>query len=416
MSKKRSGRRRNGKGGKPPVPALRTCGRYELVSHLGKGGMADVFRARVSGTAGFRRDVVLKRLSAPNATDGELVGMFTDEARILGELHHQNVVQALDFGEEDGQLFLVLEYVDGPSLLQVLKARKDGVPPVIAAYIAREICRALDYVHRFADADGTPFGLVHRDVTPANVIVTPTGSVKLLDFGIAKWTQAVQPTLSGTVKGKPAYVAPEQLTAGKALDGRVDLFALGAVMHELIVGERLFAAETDLGSIKNIMQLAIPVPSSKRPGVPIDLDRIVMKALERDPDRRYASAAEMERDLDELVAGARLRVDEVAAFVHEIVSDGARAATPSPASRRPPPLTGAPTRRDFALPLRMWMDARPFGRGTLVAGLGFALGVASALGLGMRVRGGHPIVTAGTAECRARAPAIVSSTMVAREN
>ena len=377
--------------------------------------MAEVFKARVRGTAGFRREVVLKRLSAPNGTDAEFVNMFTDEARILGGLHHPNVVQALDFGEDDGQLFLVLEYVDGPSLLQILNARPHGIPPIFAAYIGRELCRALDYVHRFTDADGTPFGLIHRDVTPANVMLTSTGAVKLLDFGIAKWTRATQPTLSGTVKGKPAYVAPEQLTAGRQIDGRVDIFALGAVLHELLVGERLFAADTDLGSLRNIMQLEIPAPSSKRPLVSTDLDRVVMKALERDPDRRYASAAEMERDLDAIVAEAQLHVDDVAAFVREIgSSDGRVVATSSEAI--PLRLAGAATLRDFALPLRMWMDSRPFGRHALVAGLGFALGVVSMLGLGVRARGDQVTAARALPECHVPARAIMSSTMVAREN
>jgi serine/threonine-protein kinase len=397
------------------------CGRYELVSHLGKGGMAEVFRAWVSGMAGFRREVVLKKLLSSTAADPEFVGMFTDEARILGGLHHQNVVQALDFGEDGGELYLVLEYVEGPSLSRILQTRRQGIPPVIAAYIAREVCRALDYVHRFADTDGTSLGLVHRDVTPSNVIVTPTGAVKLLDFGIAKCARAVQPTRGGTVKGKPAYLAPEQLTAGKAFDGRVDVFALGIVLHELLVGERLFTADNDLASIKNIMELKIPLPSSKQPSVPPALDRVVMKALARDPERRYASAADMERDLDEIVSSARLRVERVAAFVRDITAEAAhavpRAARPLPAAPPPVPPAAAPaaaaTRWDLAMPLRMWMGARVLRRGTLVAGLGFALGVASAFGIGLRGRGAHAVAAdlhvSPAMECRAQAAGLVSA-------
>jgi serine/threonine-protein kinase len=351
-----------------------------LLGELGGGGTAEVLRARVRGAGGFQRDVVIKRLLAPRAVDAEFVSMFTDEARILGALHHQNVVQALDFGEHDGKLFLVLEHLDGPSLSRVLLASPYGIPAAIAAYIGREICRALDYVHSFKDADGTPLGLIHRDVTPSNVIVTPTGAVKLLDFGIAKFAKAMQETKAGTVKGKTAYVAPEQLNEGKPIDGRVDLFSAGIVLHELLVGERLFAGNSDLASLKKILELDVPLPSSKRPGVPPELDRIVMKALERDPDRRFASAAEMARALDEVVLASRLHVDDVAAFARGIVS-GAPKTPPLP---RAAPAC-APARPDFRGRLRRWQSARPLPHTSLATTLGLALGLVGAIGLGIKI-------------------------------
>ncbi|HVR03530.1 MAG TPA: serine/threonine-protein kinase, partial [Polyangia bacterium] len=278
----------------------RRCGRYELLHPLGAGGMAEVFKARVTGSAGFRRDVVLKRLHAANNDDPEFVSMFTDEARILGVLHHPNVVQALDFGRENDKLFLVLEYVEGPSLARVLRHRRP-VPAGIVAFVGRELCRALDYMHHFADADGTPLGLVHRDVTPSNIILTPAGAVKLLDFGIAKFAKATQATQNGVVKGKSGYLSPEQLRGEAGIDGRVDLFALGAVLHELLTGERLFAGDTDLGTMKKILEMKIPLPSRLRAEVPPALDRAVMRALERIPAKRYGSAWEMARDLDAVV-------------------------------------------------------------------------------------------------------------------
>src|SRR5262249_24223273 len=154
------------------------------------GGMAEVFKARAVGSAGFVRDVVIKRILPGHGRDPEFVRMFVDEAKVLGMLHHPNVAQAYDFGEEDGPLFLALEYVEGPSLsrgLRALRASNRRLPPAIAAYLGREICRALDYVHNVEDAHGTPLGIIHRDVTPSNVMVTPTGGVKLLDFGVAKF-------------------------------------------------------------------------------------------------------------------------------------------------------------------------------------------------------------------------------------
>jgi hypothetical protein len=365
----------------------RRCGRYELLHPLGVGGMAEVFKARVSGAAGFRRDVVLKRLHAANDDDPEFVNMFKDEARILGMLHHPNIVEALDFGEADDKLFLVLEHVEGPSLARVLRDRR-GVSPSIVAYLGREICRALDYMHRFEDADGEGLGLVHRDVTPSNIVVTPTGTVKLLDFGIAKFVNAAQSTLAGHVKGKSGYLAPEQLRGEGPIDGRVDLFALGTVLHELLTGERLFAAESDLGTMKRILDMKIPTPSSKLAWVPPALDRIVMRALERDPDKRYATAAAMARDLDEVVLEAHLRVDDVVAFVRD-VEDAPAGKT---FSRMAPASVGdvtaeackAPTRRDLLLPLRWWVGALPSGRrAALVAGLSLMLVVAGALGWGV---------------------------------
>jgi serine/threonine protein kinase len=383
MSKKSSRRRQARRALVRGAAPARTCGRYELLGELGSGGMAEILRARITGIDGFRRDVILKRLHAANAADPEFVGMFKDEARILGELRHQNVVQALDFGEEDGRLFLVLEYIEGPSLARVMRARPEGISPAVVAYIGREICHALDYVHRFRDADGTPLGLIHRDVTPSNVIVTPTGAVKLLDFGVAKFAKASQATRAGTVKGKTAYVAPEQLTEGRSIDGRVDLFALGTMLHELVVGKRLFAAEHDLASLKKITELKIPLPSILRPGVPPSLDRVIMKALQRDPERRYANAAAMARELDEIVLSARLRADEVGALMREIV-------TPPPPPPSPPAvaakMVGAPTAVDIALPVRMWMRARWPGRTAMATGLGLILGLTSALGLGMKLQ------------------------------
>jgi serine/threonine-protein kinase len=368
-------------------------GRYELLHPLGVGGMAEVFKARALGPSGFERDVVIKRILPAHGRDPEFVRMFVDEAKILGLLHHPNVVQVYEFGDDEGTPYLALEYVDGPSLSKVLRVLRGAgrrIPPAIAAYLAREVCRALDYVHALHSADGTPLEVVHRDVTPSNILFTATGGVKLLDFGVAKFTTAEQLTKTGTVKGKPAYLAPEQLE-GKPIDGRVDLFALGIVMHEALSLEHLFAGDSDLGTVKKIMEMEIPVPSSKRADVPEELDRIVMKALERDRRHRYASGAEMARDLDEFVIASRLRVDEVASFVADVME---AAATPPPAVYA---VAGAPaggaggephdTRRDLGLMVRMWARGRRFGaraRGAIIVAATAAAVVAASL-LGLRV-------------------------------
>jgi eukaryotic-like serine/threonine-protein kinase len=377
--------------------------------------MAEVFKARAIGPAGFERDVVVKRILPAYGGDEDFVRMFTDEARILGLIHHPNVVQAFEFGDDDGTLFLALEYVEGPSLSRILRALRAAnrrMPPAIAAYIGREICRALDCVHRLEDDNGARLDVVHRDVTPSNIIVTPWGGVKLLDFGVAKFASAARSTRAGTVKGKPAYLAPEQLE-GKPIDGRVDLFALGIVMHEMLSLQHLFAGDSDLHTAKKIMEMEIPGLTAHRPDVPEELERIVMRALERDRRNRFSTAAEMARALDDFVVGSQQHLDEVAAFVREIEAisplarptslDSAKhvnreSATPEPEEQ---PTAEEPTVKDRSLGLRIWRF-RPVGA-RLAAAIGLSL---AALGLGTAV--GLRITTAAASE---RAPAAMRATI-----
>jgi serine/threonine-protein kinase len=352
--------------------------------------MAEVFKARAIGPAGFERDVVVKRILPAYGRDEDFVRMFTDEARILGLIHHPNVVQAFEFGEDDGTLFLALEYVQGPSLSRILRALRAAnrrMPPAIAAYVGREICRALDCVHRLQDDNGACLEVVHRDVTPSNIIVTPWGGVKLLDFGVAKFTSAARSTRAGTVKGKPAYLAPEQLE-GKSIDGRVDLFALGIVMHEMLSLQHLFAGDSDLHTAKKIMEMEIPGLTAHRSDVPDELERIVMRALERDRRNRFATAADMARALDDFVVGSQQHLDEVAAFVREIEAISPLARPPSLDSAKNvhrEPATSEreePTVKDRSLSRRMWRF-RPVGP-RLAAAIGLslaALGVGTAVGL-----------------------------------
>jgi serine/threonine protein kinase len=341
-------------------------GRYRLIKSLGVGGQAEVFKARYSGPGGFERTVVVKRMLPGNCEDPEFIRMFAAEARILGLLHHPNVVQAYDVGESDGTLFLVLEYVDGPSLgrlMRVLRTAGRPLPTPFAAHFALEVCRALDYVHRLRNSDGEPLNVIHRDVTPSNIALTSTGSVKLLDFGIAKYESSEVQTRHRTIKGKPAYLAPEAIE-GRRFDARIDLFSVGVVLHEMLTLTPLFAADHELGVLHKALEMPIPRPSEIRPDVPAALDAIVIKALQRDPAQRYATAADMARDLDEFVVGSRLRVDEVALFLREI----------EPLLSAPPPslagLYGAamgamitePTARTTKLDLVHRLRMSPLGR------------------------------------------------------
>ena len=301
-------------------------GRYQLTEPLGVGGMAEVYKATSTGPGGFERTVVIKRILPASSADPTFVRMFVAEAKILGMLNHPNVVQAYDFGEADGTLFLVLEYADGPSLyraIQALRLMGRVMPVVIAAHFAHEICRALDYVHRLQGSDGEPMRVVHRDVTPSNIVLTSAGALKLLDFGVARYSATPAFSEHGAIRGKAAYLAPEALR-GDPIDGRVDIFALGVVLHEMLTLKDLFASESNLGTLHKVLEMEIPRPSLGRPEVPAELDAIVMKALERDPARRYGCAADMARDLNEFVVSARLRTDQIVEFVGEVQIELAR--------------------------------------------------------------------------------------------
>ena len=397
--------------GKVRTKGMAKVGRYELLHPLGCGGMAEVFKARASGPAGFEREMVVKRILPQYTRDPDFVRMFADEARILGMMHHANVVQAYEFGEDSGTLYLALEYVEGPSLskiLRTLRAANRPMPPVIVAYVAREICRALDYVHKLENADGQRMDVVHRDVTPSNIIVTPGGTVKLLDFGVAKFATAAKSTRAGTVKGKPAYLAPEQLE-GKPIDGRVDLFALGIVMHEMLTLQHLFAGDSDLHTAKKIMEMKIPSLTAKRDDVPPDLDRIVMRALERDRKRRFATAAEMARALDDFLLTSRLHVDDVAGFIREVqaVSGPPRLVYVNP-DRQGVEHEEALTRRDRGLKLRMTARRMRTPRFAALAALLLTMiGIGTAVGL-------HASTAAANNAATAARPAAAASIMLRR--
>ena len=283
--------------------------------------MAEAFKATCSGPGGFERTVVVKRILPANCEDPEFLRMFTAEAKILGMLHHPNVVQVYDFGEADGTLFLVLEFVDGPSLgrlLRVLRNAGRPMPVAIAAHFAREVCRALDYVHGLRGSDGEPLNVIHRDVTPSNVVVTPAGSLKLLDFGIAKYGTSEAQTQNHYVKGKPAYLAPEIIEGGLVRRAGRPVLRRCRPARAADLGAPVRRRPRPGDLANKVLSMPIAAPSRTRPEVPAALDAIVMKALQRDRARRYASAAEMARDLDQFVVASHLHNDEVVAFLRGV--------------------------------------------------------------------------------------------------
>jgi serine/threonine protein kinase len=264
--------------------------------------MAEAFRAVARGPGGYRREVIIKSILPDLASDPEFVRLFIAEAKLLGMINHPNVVQVYDFGERDGRHFLALEYLNGPSLEQLLRflVRTDQMMSVaVVAHVAREMCLGLSAAHRLCSPDGEPLYVVHRDATPSNVLTTDAGAVKLVDFGIARMGRRTKGTQSGTVHGKPAYLSPEQVRGG-VVDERADLFAAGVVLYEMLTHQSPFAGPDALTALYQVVEKEVPPPSRLRSDVPPHLDAIVMRALQKAPADRYQKAAEMADDLADL--------------------------------------------------------------------------------------------------------------------
>jgi len=327
-------------------------GKYQLVKCIARGGMAEIFLARVQGPAGFEKGVVVKRVLPHLSESSEFVQMFLDEARLAARLSHPNIVQIFDFGESDGSYFLCMEHLAGEDLANVVRlAQQAGgtMPFPLAAMVVSAAADALHYAHTLTDEGGQPLGIVHRDISPSNIFLTYTGAVKVLDFGIAKaQTKAVQ-TQAGVIKGKLMYMAPEQ-AKGKAVDGRSDVWALGAVLHEALTGQRLFARDTELAIYHAVLHDPIPSPSEIEPQIPEELSAIVMRALERDLAQRFASAADLRRALDTYVTATSTgplgpQLQEYLKGLCGLARIQERARIPSKSSPSPAPQTPASGKR-----------------------------------------------------------------------
>jgi serine/threonine-protein kinase len=302
-------------------------GKYELVRRLAVGGMAEIFLARVKAAHGFEKLVVVKRILPQYAEDEDFVRMLLDEARLAATLHHPNVVQVYDMGvdEETGQSFFSMEWVHGQDLRRIVRACLDAqkwLPLEHVLAIATGVAAGLHHAHEQTGLDGRPLEIVHRDVSPSNVLVTYTGSVKLVDFGIAKATSAQTTTRHGTLKGKIPYMSPEQCR-GERLDRRSDVFSLGTVLWELSTGHRLWKADNELATLSRIANEDPPPPSSRRADYPPELEAIVMRALRRDRDERYQTAQELQLDLEEFAREHKLPVSSayLGRFMQELFAD-----------------------------------------------------------------------------------------------
>jgi serine/threonine-protein kinase len=295
----------------PPEPTTADparIGRYEVVSHLATGGMAQIYLARQTGLGSFERHVVLKTILRERSADQRFVTMFLDEARLAATLNHQNVAQVYEVDQADGAYFMAMEYVHGENTRAVLETairRGWTIPQELAVMIISGTAAGLHHAHERRGKNGQPLQIVHRDVSPANIMVGYDGSVKVLDFGIAKAEERVTKTIGGTIKGKYGYMSPEQCK-GKSIDRRSDIFALGIVLYELTTLRRAFKDNDDFETMKRIVAGDLVLPSTVVPGFPRELEAIILTALSPEPGARFQTAQELIEALDAFTVRAKL--------------------------------------------------------------------------------------------------------------
>jgi serine/threonine-protein kinase len=317
-------------------------GNYLLVGELATGGMAKIFLAVYEGLEGFNRVVAVKRVLPDLTESSEFVRMFLDEARIAARLEHPNIVRTYEFGTEAGRYFMVMEYLAGEDLNAVLNcaARSHQRLPIhFVVEVMSRVCAGLHFAHELSDSTGRPLGLVHRDVTPGNIVVTYFGEVKLIDFGVAKTATNVAHTRAGMLKGKISYMSPEQLR-GRGLDRRSDLFSVGVVLWELLTGVRLFARDSDAATLYAVIDDPIPPVRTHRPDVPDELVAIVERALAREPADRWATAEDLQLALDSVLA-THPHHESVVPGLGPVVSHGAADTGPRGLARELEHLFGA---------------------------------------------------------------------------
>ncbi|HEX4622164.1 MAG TPA: protein kinase, partial [Myxococcaceae bacterium] len=369
--------------------------KYQILRRLAVGGMGEVFLARQVGVQGFERLVILKSLLPDLAADPNFVQSFLDEARVAATLNHPNVVSIFEVGLWEGAYFIAMEYIDGSNLGDLRRTTQPkGVPVHVATRVIRDAAFGLDHAHHAVDVRGQPLSIVHRDVSPQNIMVRRDGVTKVVDFGIAHASGRSSRTRTGAVKGKLSYMSPEQLL-GKEVDARADQFALGIVLWELLANRRLFKADGDLEVMQQVLKAEIPPPSSVAPGLPPGLDEVVMKMLSREPHRRFPQLGDVGAELDAVVDVSSPRLTgerRIADFLKTLPAEGERVPGPAPAnfvialhstpsrpgiatSRSGPMATGSAQHTAVLPRRRRWL---------LGAGAAVAVGLVAVLALALR--------------------------------
>jgi serine/threonine protein kinase len=322
-------------------------GPYQLIDRVAVGGMAEVFKAKRSGVEGFEKVVALKRILPHLSENKEFLNMFVDEAKMVAGLSHPNIVQIFDLGRIESSYYIAMEYVHGRDLRSIIKRARDKglrMPLDLGLRVASQVCSALEYAHRKKDAQGRPMEIVHRDVSPQNILITFDGDVKLADFGIAKAATKASNTDRGALRGKLLYMSPEQAW-GRPLDRRSDVFSLGLVLFELVTERKAFhAAGSEVTILETVRRCVITPPRDVNPRVPESLDRLVMKALAREPDERHQDAGQLQRAIERILRERPpVTARDIARFLellfdrHEREEDGAGDRRPTDPGRTQEP-------------------------------------------------------------------------------
>jgi serine/threonine-protein kinase len=319
---------------------LQQLGKYQVIRKLASGGMAEVFLVKAAGPMGFEKTLVLKRILPNLAADRQFVQMFLAEAKLAASLNHPNIAQIFDFGQAEGAYFIAMEHVDGPNLRSVARRsaeRSIPLPVSLCAKIISYACEALAYAHEFIDpGTATPLSVIHRDVSPENIILSRSGAVKVVDFGIAKAVGQTHHTGSGILRGKISYMTPEQIQ-GKEIDHRADIFALGVVFYELMTGWKPFDARSDVTILQAILYEQMIPAVARRPDIPEPITRILQRALAKDPDARYPTCRHFQADLERFIVGTGEPVGpyQLAALVAKL--RGQPSSAPVSLPEQPPP-------------------------------------------------------------------------------
>ena len=321
-------------------------GQYVLLEKIATGGMAEVWKARMRGVEGFQKIVAIKKILPHLSDNREFIDMFIDEAKLAAQLNHNNIIHIYDLGKIQNSYYIAMEFVEGNDLKTLLRRAQERMQPLsieLSVFIASKVAAALDYAHRKRDFENRDLGLVHRDVSPQNVLISEEGDIKLCDFGIAKAASKASHTQAGALKGKLQYMSPEQAW-GKAIDRRSDIFALATVLFEMLTGRQLFNGENEMSILEQVREARVEPPSKYNEEVTPEIDRIVLKALAKEPENRYQTAAEMARDMDAVLYEFRPTPAsaDLAIFMHRLHAAAPVIAQLPAAAVEPAPAPAAP--------------------------------------------------------------------------
>lgn len=299
-------------------------GPYQVLERISAGGMAEVYRAKQTGADNFERPVAIKRILPHIARDPNFIAMFQAEAKLAVQLQHGNICQIYQLGRHEDSFYIALEYVDGRdvgAILDLHQKQNKPIPLPQACYIIGRVCEGLDYAHNKKSSQGEPLNIIHRDISPPNLLISYEGEIKLIDFGLAKAVGSSIQTQAGIIKGKLAYMSPEQVR-GATLDLRSDVFAVGIVFFELLTARRLFRRDSDLETFDAVRQCRVPRPSEINPGIPKALEEILLTALARDVDKRYQSAGAMNEAIQDFALSSRntFRGDQLGEWMRRLFS------------------------------------------------------------------------------------------------